>query len=309
MRAIVLLNEGAGVSNGQNTQDTQRTLAESLKEAGIDATIKTVPGAELQNAAQQAAASDVNAVIAGGGDGTISTVAAALLEKNIPLGILPLGTLNHFAKDLGLPLTIPEAVAVIAAGHQARLDVAQVNDRIFINNSSLGIYPRAVLDRDQQQSRFGWSKWPAMTLALLRGLRRFPLVEVRLVTGDKSTVLQTPMVFVGNNLYEIDLFNIGKRTCLDNGQLSLYIANVQSRWGLIKLTMRAMVGRLRQSRDFETLSLQECWISSKRHFLHVSADGEVIDLKPPLHYRTRKQVLPVFVPKPNQTDPQAPMTK
>ena len=113
---------------------------------------------------------------------------------------------------------------------------------------------------------------------------------------EKSIVRKTPLVFIGNNLYEIDLLNIGKRKCLDNGELSLYLANVQSRWGLFKLTVRAMIGRLRQSRDFETLCLTECWIMSKRHHLHVSADGEVIELQPPLHYRSLHRALSVFVP-------------
>jgi diacylglycerol kinase family enzyme len=298
MRAIVLLNQGAGASSGLDSQDIQQQVSNSLQQSGIHATIQSLQGSELDSAAQAAATAGADVVIAGGGDGTISTVAAALLEKNIPLGILPLGTLNHFAKDLGIPLTLPEAVGVIAAGHQVRLDVAQVNERIFINNSSLGIYPRVVLHRELQQSRFGWSKWTAMIVALFRSLRRFPLVEVRLVTDEKTVVLQTPMVFVGNNLYEIDLLNIGKRNCLDKGELSLYFANVQSRWGLFKLTLRALVGRLRQSRDFESLCLQECWINSRRHQLHVAADGEVIELKPPLHYRSLKHALPVFVPRP-----------
>jgi diacylglycerol kinase family enzyme len=297
MRAIVLLNQGAGASTSQRTQETHQLIAQCFKNSGIDVTLQPVTGDQLAEVARTAATSGVDAVIAGGGDGTISTVAGALVGKELPLGILPLGTLNHFAKDLGIPLTIPEAVAVIAAGHQVRLDVAQVNERVFINNSSLGIYPRVVLDRDQQQNRFGWSKWPAMTIALFRGLRRFPLVEVRLQTSDQSVVRLTPMVFIGNNLYQIDLLNIGKRSCLDKGELSLYLANVQSRWGMFKLTMRAMVGRLQQSRDFESHCLQECWINSKRHQLHVSADGEVIELKPPLHYRSLKGALPVFVPK------------
>lgn len=296
MRAIVLLNQGAGAASGDRPRETEKQVALSLKKHGIDAEMRSVPGNELAAAAREAVEAKFDAVIAGGGDGTISTVAGALVGKDIPLGILPLGTLNHFAKDLGLPLTIPEAFAVIAAGHLVRQDVAQVNDRVFINNSSLGLYPRMVLDRDAQQSRFGWGKWLAMTHAMLRGFRRFPLVEVRLRTGEESIVRHTPLVFVGNNLYQVNLFNIGQRCSLDRGELSLYIANVQNRWGLFKLTLRAIIGRLEQSRDFESLCLQECEINSNRHLLHVSADGEVIELQPPLHYRSIARALPVFVP-------------
>lgn len=296
MRAIVLLNQGAGPSAKERARETNKLVAECLKKSGIEADIQAVSGNEIAAAAREAVDAKFDAVIAGGGDGTISTVAGALLGKDIPLGILPLGTLNHFAKDLGIPLTIPEAVRVIAAGHQVRQDVATVNDRVFINNSSLGIYPRMVLDREAQQSRFGWGKWTAMASAMLRVFRRFPLVEVRLQTGADSVIRRTPLVFVGNNLYQVDLLNIGKRCCLDRGELSLYIANVQNRWGLFKLTLRAMIGRLKQSRDFESVCIPECWINSNRHLMHVAADGEVFELKPPLHYRSLAQALPVFVP-------------
>lgn len=297
MSAIVLLNQGAGVSNSERTYETQQIVSESLKKHGIDAELRAVPGSELAAEARAAADEKCDAVIAGGGDGTISTVAGALLGKDVPLGILPIGTLNHFAKDLGIPLTIPEAVQVIAAGHRKYLDVAKVNERVFINNSSLGIYPRMVLDRDAQQSRWGWGKWTAMAHAMLRVFRRFPLVEVRLQTGEESLVRHTPLVFVGNNQYLMDLLNIGKRCNLDRGELSLYIANVQNRWGLFKLTLRAMIGRLQQSRDFESLCLHECTINSNRRMLHVSADGEVLELQPPLHYQSLPNALPVFVPQ------------
>lgn len=297
MRAVVLLNQGAGIANSQRARETHAEVVESLEQVGIKADVRAVPGRELTAAARDAVAAGADAVIAGGGDGTISTVAGALLGREIPLGILPLGTLNHFAKDLNIPLTIPEAVRVIAAGHLVRHDVAVVNERVFINNSSLGIYPRAVLDRDQQQRRFGWGKWTAMTLAMFRGLHRFPLVEVRLQMGEDSIVRQTPLVFVGNNEYQIDLLNIGKRCRLDKGELSLYIANVQNRWGLFKLTLRAMIGRLKQSRDFESVCLEQCWINSKRQLMHVAVDGEVIELKPPLHYRSLPRVLPIYVPQ------------
>ncbi len=303
MRAIVLLNQGAGAADSERTRETQKLVAESLQQSGIDAELRVVPVSELAAAAREAAESKCDAVIAGGGDGTISTVAGALLGKDVPLGILPLGTLNHFAKDLGIPLTIPEAVQVIAAGHRTLLDVAKVNDRVFINNSSLGIYPRMVLNRDAQQSRFGWGKWTAMAHSMLRVFRRFPLVEVRLHTGEESIVRHTPLVFVGNNQYQIDRLNIGKRSSLDRGELSLYIANVQNRWGLFKLTLRAMIGRLQQSRDFESLSLQECSITSKRRMLHVSADGEVIELQPPLHYKSLARALAVFVPRNDKSQP------
>ena len=221
----------------------------------------------------------------------------------MPLGILPLGTLNHFAKDLGIPLDLPGAAQVIGAGNIGSIDVGDLNGTVFINNSSLGVYPRAVLERDAQQSRHGLRKWTAMGLAILKVFRRFPLVHVRLTTETESLVRKTPLVFVGNNRYEMNLFNVGKRACLNRGELSLYIANTQTRWGMVLLSLRALLGRLEQARDFEVHCLSSCWIETRRHRLHVALDGEVRKLTPPLEYRVRAGALRVCLPVKVITEP------
>jgi diacylglycerol kinase family enzyme len=143
--------------------------------------------------------------------------------------------------------------------------------------------------------RKGISKWTAMLLAVLKTFRRFPLVRVRLETDQDALVRKTPLVFVGNNEYQLDLLKVGKRTCLDGGNLSLYVANTQSRWGVMALTLRALFGRLRQSRDFEERCVTQCWIESRRKKLHVALDGEVLKLHPPLHYRIWPGALRVAV--------------
>ena len=107
---------------------------------------------------------------------------------------------------------------------------------------------------------------------------------------------KTPLVFVGNNCYQLDLFNIGTRNCLDRGELSLYVANAQTRWATFKLAVRAMCGYLKQARDFEIFSLANCTIEARRHHLHVAADGEILTLAPPLHYSIRPAALRVCVP-------------
>ncbi|MGC4004182.1 MAG: hypothetical protein QM811_14110 [Pirellulales bacterium] len=114
--------------------------------------------------------------------------------------------------------------------------------------------------------------------------------------GREKTIHLTPLVFLGNNEYAMELFRVGSRMSLEGGRLCLYIADIQSRWGLLKLMFRAICGRLVQSRDFLTYSLHSCRIESGRHRLHVAVDGEVVDLSPPLAYTIRKKALRVFVP-------------
>ncbi len=297
MKAIVLLNGAAGTIAAWDRSRGDSAVAEALAAVGIDAEIRVVAGADLQSAATAALSSQIDVLIVGGGDGTLSTVAGVMANQPIPMGILPLGTLNHFAKDLGIPLDLAGAAQVIAGKHIISIDVGEINGRVFINNSSLGIYPQMVLDRESQRQRYGFSKWKAMINAMLNVFRRFPLVEVTLTTEAGSAVRKTPLVFVGNNCYQLDLFNLGKRHCLDQGELSLYVANAQTRWGMFKLIVRAMYGGLKQARDFDTRRLLTCKIDARRRHLHVAADGEVLSLSPPLHYRIRPGALRVCVPQ------------
>ncbi|MFM9916512.1 MAG: diacylglycerol/lipid kinase family protein [Rhizobacter sp.] len=235
-------------------------------------------------------------VVAGGGDGTLSAIASRLVHTGIPLGVLPLGTLNHFAKDLRIPLRVDEAVRVVAAGHAADVDVGEVNGRIFINNSGLGLYPDIVRHRDRQQRTLGHSKWHALAWATWSLLRRYPFVQVRLVIDGQARDWRTPFVFVGNNEYLMEGLRIGGRSRLDEGCLCLYVAQRPGRLRLLWLALRALVGRLRQSRDFDALTATELLIETRRKRLHVAADGEVWSMATPLRYRVRPGALRVIIP-------------
>ncbi len=297
LKATVLLNEKSGACSPNNSAVDAKTIKAALREAAIDAEVQCVPGQDLELEAKTAVAAGVDAVIAGGGDGTISAVAAALAGTETPLGVLPAGTLNHFAKDLGLPLDLASAVRVIAEGHVARVDVGTLNSRVFINNSSLGVYARAVIEREHTQNRLGWGKWPAMAKAALRTFQIAPMLHVRLQTKGQDVHLKTPLLFVGNNRYRLELPKVGSRDRLDEGALSLYVATAHTRWGMLKLLFRAAVGRLRESRDLEAMYVPDVWIETRHRRLHVAVDGEVLRLAPPLHYHVWPAALRVFVPR------------
>jgi diacylglycerol kinase family enzyme len=253
-------------------------------------------GAEVIRMAQRAVAGNAEIIVAGGGDGTISSVAGVVIDANKTLGVLPFGTLNHFAKDLRIPLELAGAVRTIVEGQEMTVDVGEVNGEIFINNSSLGLYPNIVREREKQQ-QLGWGKWPAYLWAGLAVLRRYPFLNMRVGVDGTELTTRTPFVFVGNNEYEMERLNVGTRACLDKGQLSLYMANRTGRLGLLRLALRALVGRLRQEKDFVALCTKEIWIGSRHKRLRVARDGEVTTMKPPLHYRVLPAALRVLVPK------------
>jgi len=254
-------------------------------------------GPELLKLARRAVKDDYQTIVAGGGDGTVSAVAGVLAGTRKTLGVLPLGTLNHFAKDLQLPLDLDGAMETIMAGRTVQVDVGEVNGRTFINNSSLGLYPRIVKEREKQQ-QLGWGKWPAFVWAAITVLRRYPLLNVRLSLDGKQLARRTPFVFIGNNEYEMEGFNIGRRACLDKGELSLYITHRTGRLGLLRLAVRALLGGLRNERDFTALRTREIWIETRHRRLHVAFDGETTIMVPPLHYRVRPGALRVIVPAP-----------
>ena len=294
MKAQVIIN----TSSGTTTTDALLSEIEQIfKDENVNATIHLArSGEEIDRLAQQAASGDADIVVAGGGDGTLNSVASAVVDTNKVLGVLPLGTLNHFAKDMQIPLALDQAIKTIAHGTTVRVDVGQFNGRIFLNNSSLGLYPSIVRER-QKQERLGYRKWPAFIWAALAVLRRYPFLDLRLTADGKAVATRTPFLFVGNNRYEMETLNIGARSALDAGTLSLYLTHRTGRLGLLRLAWRALFGGLNQEKDFMALTTEELSIETKKKRLRVALDGEVTVVEPPLRYQIRKKALKVRVPR------------
>jgi len=290
VKVIVVINEGGG------SADRQVEAHRALTEAGVDADLIVADPGGLHAAFEAAARRAPDALIAAGGDGTISLGAAVAIEHGLTLGVMPLGTLNHLARDAGIPFDMNGAAAVIAAGHSRSIDVAEVNGHIFVNNSAVGLYPAMVRDRDAQ-TKWGRSKRLAMLVASLRALRHFKRRRLTIrVEGQKQPIV-TPLLFVGNNVYDVSLFALGRREALDRGELCLYALLARNRRQMVGLALRRFVERLDQQRDFVSLTgLQSVEIESPYPALSVSADGETMHLQTPLHYRIRPGALRLLVP-------------
>jgi diacylglycerol kinase family enzyme len=291
----VIINAGAG---NPHVEDRSRAVTELFLVGGIHADIRLArTGSDIDRLVREAVAEHPRMLVAAGGDGTISTAAAALAGTDIALGVLPFGTLNHFAKDLGIPLELEASVQTIIENNVVAVDVAEVNGRVFINNSSLGLYPDIVRDRERRQSRLGRGKWRSFLWASLSVLRRFPFLIVRIEVESVKRDFITPVVFIGNNEYQMQGFDIGARESLERGVLCVYIVKKQRRAALFRLSLAALLGRLEQERDFESLTATELVIETNRKRVLVSTDGEVQPMSSPLHYRARPRDLHVIVPR------------
>jgi len=235
-------------------------------------------------------------LVAGGGDGTVTSVAARLLDGDCALGVLPLGTFNHFAKDLELPLDLDGAARVIVAGARRRVDVGEVNGRVFLNNSSLGLYPRIVVDREVARRRLHLGKWPALLRATWRALRDPHALTVTLRVDGAELRRRSPFLFIGNNRYILQGLEAGSRPRLDGGLLSLHVLREQSSAGFLWLALRTLCGRMAADRDFESRLADAFQVDAAGDAIEVACDGEVARLSLPLRYRVRPRALCVLVP-------------
>ena len=294
----VIINQGSGTANGAD--DIKIEVEEAFKTHNLEARVSVAEsGDDLMKFAESAAKSGAEIICAGGGDGTISAVASKLVGTEKALGVLPLGTLNHFSKDLRISAELSDAVKIIAENRIQLVDVAEVNGQTFINNSSIGLYPHIVKRREKQQ-HLGKGKWSAAFWAATSVLRLYPFLNIKLLIEGEEIRRRTPFVFIGNNEYDMDSFNIGGRKTLQDGKLSVYVLHRTGRWGLVRLALRSVFGRLRQAKDFETFCTDELTIETHHKKLLVAFDGEVSRMQTPLCYKIIPKSLRVLVPMPNE---------
>ncbi len=285
----VILNPGSGSSGGE---DTAARLIELFATRGREATILAAgPGRSVVDQARRAVKEGCRVAVAAGGDGTVNAVAGAVAGTETPLGVIPLGTLNHFAKDLDLPFKLEDAVQLIAQGATRRVDVGEVNGRVFVNNSSLGVYPRIVALR-RRSGASGRGKWLAALWATMAVLRRRPFMAVRIRTPEETLLRRTPFVFVGNNEYRMSGIDAGSRESLTGGRLALYVMHAERRRSLLLLGWRVVLQGVDRVRELELFQVEEAVIETRGR-VGVALDGEVRAMTPPLTYRIRPLALTV----------------
>ncbi|MEO8029200.1 MAG: diacylglycerol kinase family protein [Gemmatimonadota bacterium] len=291
-KVVVILNGGSG--SGQ-AETVRNQIEELFGDAGREVlTVVPADGQAIDKAVDDAIASGAAAVVAGGGDGTVNAVASRLLDHDIPFGVIPLGTLNHFARDLKLPLEVEDAVGVILAGRTVRVDVGQINHRTFLNNSSLGLYPAIVKLREQRPTK-GLLKWAVAAGATAKALRHNQILSVEVEHEGGLLTRETPVVFVGNNEYKMVGLAAGTRDSLSQGQLAVYVVNTVGRLAQLKLGFQVLLGTAERANELDVIRTAAATIRSRRPSLHVSYDGEVETMTGPFKYRILPKALAVFV--------------
>lgn len=291
----VILN---AVSGRRRAEELRLLIAGQFRARGVEANIFLArSGKELAALARRARESAGAVVVAAGGDGTINAVASALLGTEKSLGVLPVGTFNYFARNLGIPLDMAGAVGTIARGHTSDVDLAEVNGRIFLNNASIGLYPGIIRQREQEYRRWGRRQLVAYAAVARALLQRSPFLGVHISAGGEELPVRTPLVFVGSNRFQIEEFGLPGAGCVGRGELALYVARPTGWAGLMMLAVQALLGRLHGERRLQVICTEKARVTTRRPRIPVALDGEVLVLETPLRFATRTAALRVIVPE------------
>lgn len=304
MARILIANSHAGTvrrlaggwPGGRGRRAAEAALRRALGAAGVaDVQVRVVPPRRIE-AALRAAAEQAEELWVAGGDGTVRAAAALLLRSDKPLGVVPLGTMNLLARDLGVPLDLEGALRALAAAPVGRIDVGWMDDRLFLNTSALGLYPEMIIDRERRRRLWGYGKWPAMLRAAWRALRRHRLMELTLeVEGAPPRHILSPAVVVATNEYEFRAGRLFRKPNLASGALTAYISHETRPLGSLGQLARMFLGTLPNDPKLEVVRTRRLTI----HFAHsrpVANDGEVEFVRAPVVYAVEPQALAVRWP-------------
>ena len=291
----VILNAKSG---SQKAEETRAAIEQVLLESGRPFQITTATGDELGRITKERAATDCSVLVAAGGDGTICCVAEAAQRHGKTLGVIPLGTFNYFAKNLGISLDPAEATRVILEGNTVRASVLDLDGRLILNNTSIGIHPAVLLKRRQIYRRWGRNQISAYLSVLLTAFQPPPRLRVRLATDEGEVTRETPLVMVCSNAFQMEAFGLAGKECLAEGDFALYVARMAGRLTIVRHGWRTLLKRLRPGIDYEVICTSEVTIETlQRRRFRAAVDGDLERLESPLRFRVAPEALCVLAPR------------
>ena len=294
---VLVLNEESGTVLRLGKDHIIETLTGVMTEAGIRLTIKAVKAQEIQKTLKGAANSDADAIIIGGGDGTVASAATLLAGKKKAMGVLPLGTFNLAARDLGMPLDLAEAARALTTAPMTQMDAMEVNGRLYLCLIVMGFYPALMLATPEYH---GW--WIVKALRTLRDSLRhmatFPALQLSLVEDGKTTHCRTRVVLIANNDYKEVFGVIPERASIDAGYFTVHLSKHRTRFGMFRSLLAWVMGRWKEDREVTRLQATELEIHARhKRSLPIMMDGEIENLPLPLRITLRPRVLDVLAPR------------
>lgn len=286
----VVINRSGGTAAALGER-LEETVTAAFALTGRDIALELVDAEEMGDAIRRQMDASVLAI--GGGDGTLGGAAQLLSGTRTALAILPLGTRNHLARALGIPLDLAEAANVAATGERRRMDLGRAGKRIFVNNASIGLYPRLV--RERERSRL--PKWLGTIPATWQVLKTMRSHHYRIAIDGEVRRIRTPLLFIGNNRYSLDLGSLGQRESLGDGELSVCAVRADGAFHLIKFAAKVLMGLADPDADFAELGEARSITIEGVGDIGVALDGEVMKMALPLTLDILPSALGVVAPR------------
>jgi len=298
---------------GSNAADAKREVIEAaLNAAGRQGNLLFSHPADLAQVAQQAAKQALatrTAVVAVGGDGTLNTVAQAAHALGCPMGVVPQGTFNYFARTHGIPSNPADATRQLLQWSPWPVQVAAINDRVFLVNASLGLYPDLLEDREAYKARFGRSRWVAFWAAsatLLRAQRR---LRLHIEQGASVRDVQALTLFVGNNRLQLEQLGVEPKQAISAAHITAVMLRPIGTFSMLRLMLHGAMGTLGEADSVEHFEFDHLVVrptlAPGRRGVKVAFDGEVTRLRAPLDFRVLTKPLYLLMPSPQGPEPKA----
>jgi diacylglycerol kinase family enzyme len=297
MRFDVVLNRDGGTLRSRDLDLLQDTLSDTFESAGHEIAIALVAGDGVEAALDRAATGACDVVMAGGGDGTISAAAARLAGTDKALAVLPAGTMNLFARSLGIPPDLDRAIAALARGTQRHVDVAEVDGRIFVHQFSVGLHTKLIRLRARKKFTSRYGKMLASLQAGLAAFLRPPRLAAALVIDGRETIVRASGISVTNNLLG-EGYRLPYAEHPDGGVLGVYVTRARRRRDLARFAYGALFGRWESNAQVDVYPAREVGLRLVAHHRRFgcSIDGELADLGTMTQLRVLPGALKAWVP-------------
>lgn len=296
-RAHLIANRKSGKGRGSRLPEEAKTICEELGWELVDYPIENSGEFEKQSRlAVAAAAQDGGVVIAAGGDGTIRGVAQAAHGKPVRFAAVPCGTFNFFARGHGLPEDHLQAFRLALTGEAVPVRLGKLNDHVFLINASLGLYAKAIREREQRTSRYGRNRLVVIMSTLRSLLDGHANLKVDLVTAGKTHSVRTPMIFIGNNALQLRDLKIGAAKCMGKDLLAVIMMKPLTKRETLRIIARGIFKTLENDNKLDTFCVDELTIHTRRSTHEIALDGEILTIHSPFRVHALPGVLNLVKP-------------
>lgn len=295
---IIIFNHGL---EADKQQALHEKISAPLQEAGYNLQFIRMDGSKssqekCEKLIKQSKPENAH-VVAVGGDGTVNFVAGLCYRYDMPMGIIPLGTFNYFARDLQIPLALEDAIANLVNGTLQKVSIGMVNDHVFLNNASFGLYTKIIRDREEVNLRFGRLRLVAAISAMIRLFKKQRLLHVHIISDGKEETHLTPMIFVGNNTFQLNNLGLDPQQATNNHQLAVLILKEGTRLHMLRLIILGIFRNMHIESNLEEFYADKFDVNTRKKSLDLVLDGEILHCTTPLSFEVKREALTVITPR------------